>query len=282
MFTNPLRHNDFISQYSTDIRHVKESKNVVADSLSQIKLNSIIKSLFPNFSELAEAEQNDPETQNLLQDKRSSLQLALKPCLSTNSDLICEISTVLLGIRIAVKEDIKAVSAELVYGTTFQLPNDMIETFIIPPCDDIFVDRLRNAMREMNPVATSEHGKTKFYVNPSLKTFSHVFLRIDSVKPLLCQPYTGPHKVLKRTENFTIEMNGRTSTVSIDRVKPAYAIPTCEEKSPILKAEKTVSPDTFQSDKHLSANQTARDKTVTNRSGRRVHFPSKLSTYITY
>ncbi|GBN24004.1 hypothetical protein AVEN_153271-1 [Araneus ventricosus] len=103
------------------------------------------------------------------------------------------------------------------------------------------------------------------------------------MKPPLCQPYTGPHKVLKRTEkNFTIELNGRTSTVSIDRVKPAYLIPTCEEKTPILQAGKTVSPETFQSDTHQSANQTAPDKTVTTRSGRRFHFPSKLSTYITY
>ncbi|XP_055932096.1 uncharacterized protein LOC129962374 [Argiope bruennichi] len=100
----------------------------------------------------------------------------------------------LLGIRTAVKEDIKASCAELVYGTTLQLPSDMIETSIIPPCDNIFADHLRNTMRELNPVATSAHGETKFYVKPSLKTCSHVFLRTDSVKPPLCQPYTGPHK----------------------------------------------------------------------------------------
>ncbi|GBO15799.1 hypothetical protein AVEN_219753-1 [Araneus ventricosus] len=44
-------------------------------------------------SELAKDQQNDPETQKLLQDKSSSLQIALKPCLSTNSDFICDIST---------------------------------------------------------------------------------------------------------------------------------------------------------------------------------------------
>ncbi|GBN45744.1 hypothetical protein AVEN_199115-1 [Araneus ventricosus] len=86
-----LRHLDFISQYSTDTRHVQGSKNAVADSLSRIEMNSITKSPFLNFSELAKAQQNDPETQKLLQDKSSSLQLALKPCLSTNSDLICDI-----------------------------------------------------------------------------------------------------------------------------------------------------------------------------------------------
>ncbi|GBN10744.1 hypothetical protein AVEN_136589-1 [Araneus ventricosus] len=168
---------------------------------------------------------------------------------------------VLLVIRTAVKEDIKASCAELVYGTTLHFPSDVIEISIIPPCDDIFVDPLPNTMREINPVATSTHGKTKFYVNPSLKTCSHVFLRIDSVKPPLCQPYIGPHQVLKRTEkNFTFELNGRTSTVSADRVKPAYSIPICEEKTPILQAEKTVSPETFLSEKHQSANQVAPEK----------------------
>ncbi|GBM39203.1 Gag-Pol polyprotein [Araneus ventricosus] len=192
----------------------------------------------------------------------------LKSSIKAHENTQCSeiLPIVLLGIRTAVKEDIKASCAELVNGTTLQLPSDMTETSIILPCNEVFVDRLRNTMREMNPVATSTHGKTKFYVNPSLKTCSHVFLRIDSVKPPLCQPYTGRHKVLKRTEkNFTIELKGRTSTVSIDRVKPAYLIPTCELKTPILQAEKTVSPETFQSYKHQSANQTAPDKTVTNR-----------------
>ncbi|KAF8765234.1 hypothetical protein HNY73_023220 [Argiope bruennichi] len=148
------------------------------------------------------------------------------------------------------KKDIKASCAELVYGTILQLPSDMIETSIIPPCDDIFVDRLRNTTPELNPVATSAHDKTNFYVNPSLKTSSHVFLRIGSVKPPLCQSYTGPHKVLKRTQkNFTIELNGRTSTASTDRLKPAYLIPICEEKTRILHAEKTVSRANFQSNK---------------------------------
>ncbi|GBN71003.1 hypothetical protein AVEN_229867-1 [Araneus ventricosus] len=157
----------------------------------------------------------------------------------------------------------------------------MIETSIIPPCNDIFVDRLRNTMREMNPVAHTR--KSKVLCKSVLKNWLACILRIDSVKHPLYQPYTGSHKVLKRTEkNFTIELNGRTSTVSIDRVKPAYLIPACEEKTPILHAEKTVSPETFLSDKHQSANQAAPEKTVTTRSGRRVHFPSKLSTCITY
>lgn len=171
---------------------------------------------------------------------------------------------VLLGIRTAIKEDIGVSCAELVYGTTIQLPGDMIEISIIPPCDDIFVDRLRNAMREMNPVATSTHGQTKFYVNPSLNTCSHVFLRVDTVKPPLCQPYTGPHKILKRSnKNLTIQLNGRESTVSMDRVKPAYLIPTTEKVNSNLQVEKTVNLQSLCPEK----NQTLKEpnKTVTDR-----------------
>ncbi|GFS97910.1 integrase catalytic domain-containing protein [Trichonephila clavipes] len=119
---------------------------------------------------------------------------------------------VLLGIRTALKENIEASCAELVYGTTPQLPSGMIETSIISPCDDICVERLRNAM-------------------------------VDSVKPPLCQPYTGPHKVLKRTaKTFTIDLNGRKSTVFINRAKPAYFIPTHEDKIPTLTVENGVNP----------------------------------------
>ncbi|GBM99470.1 hypothetical protein AVEN_173219-1 [Araneus ventricosus] len=38
-----LRHLDFISQYSTDIRHVQGSQNIVADAPSRIEVDSITK-----------------------------------------------------------------------------------------------------------------------------------------------------------------------------------------------------------------------------------------------
>ncbi|GBN24003.1 Transposon Tf2-8 polyprotein [Araneus ventricosus] len=73
----------------------------VKPNKSQRKWSTYDRELFSIYStikkfkhiELSKAQQNDPETQKLLQDKSSSLQIALKPCLSTNSDLICDIST---------------------------------------------------------------------------------------------------------------------------------------------------------------------------------------------
>ncbi|KAF8795288.1 hypothetical protein HNY73_003156 [Argiope bruennichi] len=80
-----------------------------------------------------------------------------------NAQCIEILPIVLLGIRTAVKEDIKASCVELVYGITLQLPNDINETSIIPPCDNIFVDRLRNTTRELNPVATCAHDLTELW-----------------------------------------------------------------------------------------------------------------------
>ncbi|GFW69768.1 retrovirus-related Pol polyprotein from transposon 412 [Trichonephila clavipes] len=153
----------------------------------------------------------------------------------------------------------------------------MVETSIISPCDDIFVDRLRNTVRKMNPVVISNHGKTKFYVNPSLKTCSYVFLRVNSVKHPLCQPYTGSHKVLKRNmKTNTTDLNGRKSIVSISRVMPAYLIPPHENQIPTLPPEKGVNPKSLLSANHqYTPHKTGRD-------GRRVYFPSKLAPYITY
>lgn len=65
-----LRHLDFISQFCTDIRHVSGSENVVADALSRIEEIKIL-----SFEDLAEAQQTDPELQNLLQNTEGSLQL---------------------------------------------------------------------------------------------------------------------------------------------------------------------------------------------------------------
>ncbi|GFX63044.1 retrovirus-related Pol polyprotein from transposon 412 [Trichonephila clavipes] len=94
---------------------------------------------------------------------------------------------VLLGIRSAVKEDLKASCAELVYGTTLRLPSDMLNVSIIPPCDEEFI--------------TSLH----------------------KVSPPLTQPYTGPHEVIARTDKtLQIIINSKPSWVSIDRVKPAF------------------------------------------------------------
>ena len=52
-----------------------------------------------------------------------------------------------------------------------------------------------------------------------------MFVRHDAVKRPLQQPYDGPYLVLDRSDRFyTLDLNGHTDTVSIDRLKPAYRL----------------------------------------------------------
>ncbi|GBO44223.1 Retrovirus-related Pol polyprotein from transposon 17.6 [Araneus ventricosus] len=88
-----LRHLDFISQYSTDIRHVQGSQNIVADALSRIEVDSITKSPILNFKEFARAQKDDSDIQKFLHNDASSLQLELKPCQTSNCNLLCDTST---------------------------------------------------------------------------------------------------------------------------------------------------------------------------------------------
>ncbi|GBM90859.1 hypothetical protein AVEN_49822-1 [Araneus ventricosus] len=154
------------------------------------------------------------------------------------------IPIILLGIRTAVKEDLQSSCSELVYNATAK------------------------------SCGTSAHCTDRFYIHPSLKSSSHIFLRVDRVQPPLRQHYTGPHKVLCRTDKtITVDINGRKTTVSLDRVKPAHLLPeTVLSPPPVIKNLKST-------DVHTSKN--VEPLTYVTRSGRRVHFPKKLTTYIT-
>ncbi|GFV08870.1 retrovirus-related Pol polyprotein from transposon 17.6 [Trichonephila clavipes] len=88
-----MRHLDFIAQYSTDIRHVQGNKNIVADALSRIKIDSITQSHMLNFRAFTEAQTIDSELQQFLHDSTSSLHLELKPCQISDHNLICDTST---------------------------------------------------------------------------------------------------------------------------------------------------------------------------------------------
>ncbi|GFT15690.1 transposon Ty3-G Gag-Pol polyprotein [Trichonephila clavipes] len=380
-----MRHLDFIAQYSTDIRHVQGNKNIVADALSRIKIDSITQSHMLNFRAFAEAQTIDSELQQFLHDSTSSLHLELKPCQISDHNLICDTSTgtprpfvpttfrklifehlrnlshpgiaattklillkiclamlnknmgsrlrqmstikaqrhtnhlspetvpipdttaktisraifhhwiarfecpslittdqgsqmrsslfaeftrilgtdrvkttayhpisnglverfhrhlkasikahessrwtdvlpiVLLGIRSAVKEDLKASCAELVYGTTLRLPSDMLNVSIIPPCDEEFITSLRNIMRHLNSCNFNTWPFCSFCASSTILMHT-CFLRMDKVSPPLTQPYTGPHEVIARTDKtLQIIINSKPSWVSIDR-KPAFCL----------------------------------------------------------
>ena len=131
---------------------------------------------------------------------------------------------ILLSIRSSFKEDLKCSVAELVYGTTLQLPGE----FVIPVADIAsldpadYVDRLRKRMSKLHPTATRKNFRNSRLFK-DLATCTHVFVRVDAVKKSLQPPYNGPYRVLERKDKvFLLDIKGKRDTVSIDRLKVAY------------------------------------------------------------
>eukprot|EP00795_Rhopilema_esculentum_P017899 gene17899-biopygen2721 len=86
-----IRHLDFISQFTSDIRHVKGHQNVVADALSRIELNSLLNIPTLDFVTLSAAQQQDSEFQHI--QSNTSLNLKEFPLPADSGTIICDIST---------------------------------------------------------------------------------------------------------------------------------------------------------------------------------------------
>ena len=88
------RHLDYISQFTTDIRHVQGGANQAADALSRVAINAISPPLSSpiDFEAMAKAQDTDPELKALQSLPSCSLQLARVPHLTAPVTLVCDVS----------------------------------------------------------------------------------------------------------------------------------------------------------------------------------------------
>ena len=181
----------------------------------------------------------------------------------------------LLGIRTALKSDLQCTVAELVYGTTLRVPGEFFTQSPLVTDPASLVGRLKNVMRQLSAVPVRPQPQRKVHMDNELSSCTHVFVRRDSVRRPLQPPYDGPYRVLAREgKYFKLDLNGRQDTVSVDRLKPAHMDTAMEESvttpntqlvsSPLLSRSPSIPPQ----------------PTRTTRSGRRVHFPERLATFI--
>ena len=114
--------------------------------------------------------------------------------------------------------------AELLFGTTLRIPGDFFTTQEVPADPHTFVGRLREHFRLMTPPPTSHYIMTRRYFNKDLNSCTHVYRRVDAVKPPLTPPYTGPPRVLQRLDDkrFVIDIDGVVKTLSTEVLTPAY------------------------------------------------------------
>ena len=175
---------------------------------------------------------------------------------------------ILLNIRCTLKQDLQCTPAQLVYGTTLHLPGQ----FFTPSCPDkqldptIYADRLSSYMQQLCPASPRLQSPSS-YVPSNLPTCTHVFVHHDALRKPLQPPYDGPYKVLCRQDkHYTLEINGKHSTISLDRLTPACLDPHITPPPSITRT--TALPTPLQK----------AQPPCTTRSGRQGHFPARYGT----
>ena len=94
-----------------------------------------------------------PRANGMVERFHCQLKASLKSCPPTIR-WTDSLPLILLGIRVALKQDLDCSTAELVYGTTLRVPGE----FFTPACDKeledptSYVTQLRSTMRQLQPV----------------------------------------------------------------------------------------------------------------------------------
>ena len=137
-----------------------------------------------------------------------NLKEALKARLLDNVWVLA-LPLVMLGIRTAPKEDLNCSAALMVFGSTLTVPGE----FISP------THRQRDApTTKFLPTNTEFHGNSKCAPIKALDTAAFVFVRVDRHKTLLCRPYEGPFRVIRKGDKtFTIARKNKEEVISMDR-----------------------------------------------------------------
>ena len=187
---------------------------------------------------------------------------------------------ILLGIRTTLKTDINCTAAEMVYGSSLRIPGEFVtssQTVVEDPVS--YVARLKDHMSRIRPTPTRVSQRDA-YIDKNLHASTPVYVRHDAVRKPLQSPYDGPYEVVSRgTKTIKIRKNGRTDTVSIDRVKTAYTeVPPTDDSGPITQPNTSAyTPPNASPSTVPSADASGRPPERTTRSGRTVHWPKKLA-----
>lgn len=169
-----------------------------------------------------------PQSNGLVERWHRSMKAALMARCNT-LHWASELSTILLGLRTALREDTGTSAAEILYGTSLRLPGEFYVTSQSEPDESEYVQKLRHVMKAMRPAPTTPHTENRStFVSKDLATCSHVFVRNDAVRKPLSPPYDGPYPVILRNEKtYTLKLPTRTTVINIDRLKPAHIL--CED-----------------------------------------------------
>ena len=140
--------------------------------------------------------------------------------------------------------------------------NETIRTFI-------------DAMHSINfqDLSTGDcHTTPSSYIHKDLFSTPNVWMRTDRVRRSLEAPYTGPYQVLERNQKyFVLELPQGKTTVSIDRLKPAY-LPKSNSRKQEMKRKEQPNLQNKQTPVNQESFDPPLNSTSKTRSGRTVKF----------
>ena len=161
-----------------------------------------------------------------------------------------------------------------------ELPSDFLVSCLfqhpltLSATHSLMLTTLKELMNQLQYRQPRSPSNNPIFVHKDLADCTHVFIRNDAKKLPLQPTYNGPFKVVDRkTRHFVITYNdGRTDTVSIDRLKPAYSMASSD--IPIDPSSSNQSPFPV-SQSHPTTIITS--PAIQTRSGQHVQFPNYLS-----
>lgn len=169
-----------------------------------------------------------PQSNGCVERWHRSLKASLMAVMNT-TDWARTLPTVLLGLRSAVREDVGASAAEMVFGQPLRLPGEFFEPSGRREDTEGTLKTLRDAMKNIRP-APHRSSTAKTFIHKDLMDCTHVFLRDDAVRKPLTPPYSGPYRVISREQKtFQIQLPSGPKTVSMDRLKAAHLLPGIAE-----------------------------------------------------
>uniref|UniRef100_A0A5S6Q436 RNA-directed DNA polymerase n=1 Tax=Trichuris muris TaxID=70415 RepID=A0A5S6Q436_TRIMR len=150
----------------------------------------------------------EPHQNGLVERMHRNMKASLMAVLQGDPNWADALPLVLMGMRASLKPDIGRSAAELLFGETLRLPGQFFDRNTEMPHSQ-FARNLQRVIAKLRPTQTEWHqpaaGRPVF-ISSSMRTATHVFVRIDAHRTPLRPPYNGPYKVLERgPKSFLLE-----------------------------------------------------------------------------
>ena len=128
--------------------------------------------------------------------------------------------SICLGLKVAQCDDTRGSPAQLTFGQQLRLPGEFVPKNGAPEPDKQFLDQMQKFFASVTPFPVKHNRVVKSHVPRELTNCKQVWIE-EVVKAPLRPPYRGPYDVIEKADKyFTVDIDGRHETVSLDRLKP--------------------------------------------------------------